>query len=395
MNIKQKLDAALKRSVNLHGYRLDANGLQIDADTATRAFLTQLCSIEPDPKAQAAVLVEAWGDKSGNLQNALNAVRVEQVGNYIATDSTFMSSFFEVRTLADNEEAYVHNDTMNEIRCGAISEDGKPDSVRVIKPESKYAIGLQFIASEAVKVKTLDIYKGNVRDVAMKTFDIAFDLRFKLDRVHYNLLVATPANGGCFGAFSYEQTRTAKEKRIFLPHSGIVTTHLPVTNDIDISGVADENNPNRTNNKFSIKVIKEIIRYSDSWANVFPAGRLVPTGEIIVPSSDIIDIADDAAPANNSPAQRIQEEINAQGFTSVTYLGRTWKFIADVTIPKGTCFPRFQLLPGISFQKPSLDREFTELNEVENWEKRWQRKLYGAAIISQNRIRAIRIKYAA
>jgi hypothetical protein len=52
-------------------------------------------------------------------------------------------------------------------------------------------------------------------------------------------------------------------------------------------------------------------------------------------------------------------------------------------------------LPGRAFFKPSFDREFVKLNEVENWESRWQRKLYGAHIISQYRPRALRVKFAA
>lgn len=397
-SLQQQLDQMIKRSVTLHGFTYDTEGNLLDADKANKEFLRTLASLEPDPKEQAKMLVEAWEDKSGTLMRALNAVRVEQVGNYIVSESNFMSAFFEQVTLKDDEEPYVVNDTAQEIRVGHVGEDGTPDHVRVVKPEAKTAIALRFLMSEIVRYKTLDVYKGRVAEVAKKTFDISRDLTFKLDRECFNLLSAPVANGGCFGAFSTEQGNTNKAKRIYLAHSGIVTAHLPTTNDYDMTqaaGSATNPAPDGALAAFGIKVLKAIIDYSDRWGNVLPGGgRLVPTGEIIVPSSDIIAIANDATPQSNAQENRIQEEINRLGYTMLTYLGRAWKFIADVTIVKGSCYPRFNILPGRVYFKPTFDKEFVETNESENWEKRWQRKVYGAYVISQYRPRALRLKYA-
>jgi hypothetical protein len=384
-SIQADLKRMIERGVALHGTTHDENGVLVNSEKANKDFLRQLASLAPDPKEQAKIIIAAWDDKTGNLQRQLSSIRVEQVGNFIFAESDFMSMYFESVTLGETEEPVIYNDTENEIRIGAIGEDGTPDQVRVLKPASKYNVGLQFLASQIVKYKTLDLYKGNIAEVAKKTFNIARDLSFKLDRVFFDLMNADLSAGGAFGDFSYENNLADPEKRIFLAHSGIKTVHLPTTNDLDVHVASG--------GRFNIEVLKAIVNYCALWANVAPGGRFTPSGEIIVPSSDIIQIAEDATPIANTIENRIQEGVNQNGYTQIPYLGMLWKFIASVTIDPGACYPRMSLLPGRAFFKPAFDREFVELNQVENWESRWQRKVYGAHIISQYRPRALRVTY--
>lgn len=417
-SIKQELDAMLKRSLTLCGfsYQQDEAGqlLMVPKDKAVREFLTQLASIDPDPKKQADMMIAAWEDGTGELQKSLNAVRVETVGNFIAAESVFKSAFYETATLKPDEEPWYTNETGQEMRIGSLGEDGSPEQVRVVKPEAKTAIGLYTVASDWFKYKTLDIMKGDVSAAQQKTVNIARDLTFKLDRKHYDLLVASLANGGCFGAFSYEQARTNKATRIYLAHSGIITSHLPTTNDIVNGTVGGPTGTRYTvqyydpafeadgttatdYTGFRPAVLRAIIDYAASWGKYLPdgAGMLVPTGEIIVPSSDIINIGLGLLPSNNDTANSLQQQVQDNGYFSLTLLNKTWKFIPDVTIAAGTCFPRFNMLPGISYEKPSWDKEFVERNDIENWERRFQRKAWGAVIIAQRRVRAIRVKYIA
>jgi hypothetical protein len=410
LSVTEKMNAMLRRCVTLHGVRheedKDGNPVAINTDKAVREFLTLLAKDEPKPAEQAKILLEAWeaGAKSDKML-ALNAIRVEQVSNYISAESTFMSMFFEQVSLAPDEEPKVTNDTTQEIRVTAMGEDGHPDRIRIVKPQSKIDIGLQFLMSDKVSYKILDLYRGRVDGVATKTFNIADNMRFKVDRSCFNVLNKAASAGGAYGAFSLEQGRARKEQRIYLAHSGIVTSHLPTTNDIvqgaqagPVAGTRftvryyDAISSNLTGLRPA--VLLAIIDYADSWANVLPGGgRLVPTGEIIVPSSDIINIALTMVPTNNTTESRIQEDVNRDGYTSIQYLGRTWKFIADVTIPPGTCYPRFNMLPGRVYFKPNMDKEFVETDEGQNEETRWQRKVWGAYIICQYRPRTIRIKY--
>lgn len=401
MTIKERLDQMLRRSTMVHGFTLcnDGNGNTVrrPVSEARDEFIKNLRDMEPDPLKAAQLLQEAWDNKDTML--ALNAVRLEQVGNYIFSESTFMNMFFEINTLAAEDEPFYKNETMQEIAVGRTSEEGTPEMVRIVKPEERTSIALKFLASKKVHYKIVDVYTGNVSDIAKRTFDISQDLQFKLDRIHYDLLTAGTSNGGAYGAFSYEQGRTNKATRIYVPHTGIVTAHLPTTNDYDMTqaaGHADNPTANGSLTKFDIPILKAIQDYADKWANVLPdagGARLVPTGEIIVPASDIIAIADSADPQMNKDAQRIQEDINRDGYTSLQYLGRVWRFVPDVTIPSGTCYPRFNMVPGKTYLKPSFDKEFVETNEEENWETRYQRKVFGAVIISQHRPRSLRIKY--
>jgi hypothetical protein len=324
-----------------------------------------------------------------------------------------MSAFFQQTSLQPDEEPYVVNETRNEIRIVPMGEDGYPEQVRILRPQSKTAIALQMLMSDKVTYKILDLYRGRVADIASQTFDIASNLRFKMDRQCYDLLQKSVSTGGAYGAFSFEQNNARKEKRIYLSHSGIVTSHLPTTNDIT-NGAGATSGP-VLNARFTVNyydaihatpakdtglrpaVCAAIVDYADSWGNVLPGvlggASLVPTGEIITPASDIINIATAMAPSSNVLESRIQEEVNRQGYTTIQYLGRVWKFIADVTIPAGTCYPRFNYLPGRVFFKPFLDAEFVKQDPELNQETRWQRKVISTYLISQYRPRTMRIKY--
>ena len=408
----------LSRSLQLEGFTYGKDektgaDIIVPKDGAVKEFLKTLASINPDPKVQADIMVKAWEDGSGALQKSLNALRVEAVGNFIAAESTFKSAFFETVTLRPDEEPWYTNETGQEMRIGAMGEDGSPEQVRVVKPEAKTAIGLYTVASDWFRYKTLDIMKGDVSAAQQKTVDIARDLTFKLDRLHYDLLTASVATGGAFGAFSYEQAK-AKALRIYLAHSGIVTSHLPTTNDIlngttggptgtrytvqyyDPTYAEDGTTPSDYEG-FRPAVLRSIIDYAASWGKFLPdgGGLLVPTGEIIVPASDIINIGLGLMPSNNDTANSLQQQVQDNGYFSLNLLNKNWKFIPDVTIEAGTCYPRFNMLPGIAYEKPNWDREFVERNDIESWERRFQRKAWGAVIIAQRRVRAMRITYVA
>jgi hypothetical protein len=406
-SIKQQLDTMLKRSLSLCGYSLNDKGERVPKHEAVENFLKTLAADTTSQKEMADKIIAAWDDKTGTLQKALSAARIEQIGNFIAAESTFKSAFFSTVTLAPDEEPFYVNETLNETRVGAIGDDGTPERVRVVRPQERTAVGLYLVASDIVRVKTQDLYRGDVSQSALATINIARDMRFKLDRVFFNLLTASVANGGCFGAFSYEQARTNKATRIYLAHSGIDTSHLPLTNEI-VNGttagptgtrgtVRYYDSASTTLVGFRPSVLLSIVDYADRWADVLPGGgRLMPTGDIIVPASDIISMAlyMDLTKVGTTQTA-MQEQIQNQGYSSLTLFGKTWRFIPDVTIAAGTCYPRFNMLPGIAYEKPNWNREFTNRNDIENWEERWQRAAHGGVIPAQWRPRAISVKYIA
>lgn len=138
------------------------------------------------------------------------------------------------------------------------------------------------------------------------------------------------------------------------------------------------------------------MHYANQWGDMLPGGgRLVPTGDIIMPSDEIISVATSNFLTANSNTSALQQQVYENGYMSLSYGGRTWNFIPDSTYcPDGYCFPRFNLLPGISYSKPSLDKEFVETDLRTGWETHDQLTVYGAVVISQYRPRTLRIRYA-
>lgn len=401
--MKTDIAKMLQQAVEVHGYTLDANGNKVPAQKARTEFLTALASAEPDEKAQAEFIKKAWGpDGRGRTDEmlALNALRIEQVQNYMSAESQWASGFFNQVTLGPSDEPVYTNETMEEVRIGHLGEGGTPDSVRVVKTQSKTTVGLRILSSAKVRYLVNDLYKGSIGEMARRTLDIARDLRIKKDQEHYNVLTQSTANGGAFGVFSYEQGRSNKATRIYVPHSSIATSRLPTTNDIDLTAAA-----NTTNNPMSYgsltafdpqKVILAIQHYANQWGDNLPGGgRLVPTGDIIMPSDEIISVATANFLTANSNTSALQTQVYENGYMSVMFGGKKWNFIPDASYcPDGYCFPRFNLLPGISYTKPSFDKEFVETDLRTGWETRDQLTAYGAVVISQYRPRALRIRYA-
>lgn len=407
-SIQAQLDSLLKRSLTLCGYTYNEKGERVGTDEAVKGFLKTLAADTTSSKEMADQIIAAWDDKTGKLQHALNTARVTNIGNFIASDSTFRSAFFTTVTLQPDEQPFYVNETANETRISAMGDDGTPESVRVVSPQERTAVGLYTIASDIVKIKTEDIYRGDIRQSALKTLDVARDLAYHLDRIHYTLLNTAVASGGAYGVFSTEQAATNKAKRIYVEHSGVVKANLPTTNSFVNGSTSGPTGTRWTVQRYDAAttnltgfrpaVLRAIVDYASCWGKWMPEAngqQLMPTGEIIVPSCDIIGMADNLAASNTDTANSLNQQITDSGYFSLSLLGKVWKFIPDVTLATGTCYPRFNMLPGLTYEKPSWDKSFSKMDEVENWESRWMRKAYGAVLPAQWRPRTVKIKYIA
>jgi hypothetical protein len=344
-----------------------------------------------EAKAQALQTLRDALNGDRKALRSLNALRLETVDNFIKASSNFIR-FFNVVTLKADEEPGIKNETMNEIKCGYVAQHGSPRSMKIEPNQAHARIPLRYVTSDRVGYFTQDIYKGDISGLAQKTFDIAFDLNFKLDRLTYDLLTASLVNGGAYGAFV---TTGAKASRDYNPHSGVQTTHLPTTNDITVNATALDNS-GAIVGKFGVRVLQEIIRYSDSWANVFSDGRIVPTGEIIVPASDLFAVLTDLTLISGASGSEtsFESQVAEKGYTELDYAGKRWRFVPDVTIPKKKCYPIFTKKPGNVYFKPDLDQEFTFTDQEKHWEERSQQKVFGAYIIKQHRMNVARFTYA-
>lgn len=388
----------------------------VDIDVANREFLRTLATaptdISPNPsdpedvraaKASTMELLKSALRGNEKALRSLNAIRTEQVDNFVKAQSSYMS-FFDIVTLKDNEQPWVQNETQNEIRVGYIGENGSPRLQKIEKAQDQYSIALRIISSAKVGYRTQDIYNGQIGTIAQRTFDIAFDVAQKVDSECFGLMTAALSKGGAFGAFAF--TETNKANRIYVPNSYLRSEHLPSTNDITVyKRNSDGNYINSSGavtttpseyvivGRFGIEVIQEILGYTTSWGNIFSDGPLVPTGEIIVPASDIKTIMYQMAYAANSNSSDLQEQVNKTGFFGFRYMNVDWKFIPDLTIPVGTCFPKFNKSAGRVFLKPSQDEEFVKTDNERHWETRSQQKVFGACIINQKRMNLLRLKY--
>jgi len=170
ISIKQELDQMLKRCLTLHGTttkEVEVEGKKetviVPKDEAVRQFIKDLCSDSAaDSKEMIAKIQAAWDDKTRALQKELSAQRVEAIGNFIASESTFKSAFFSTTTLGPSDEPVYTNETGNEVRIGSLGEDGKPEQVRVVNPSSRTNVALYLVASDIVRWKTLDLYRGDI-----------------------------------------------------------------------------------------------------------------------------------------------------------------------------------------------------------------------------------------
>ena len=376
------------------------------------AYLTTLASMEPPTDAERAqVYLEAHEDAAGtpgirlygdpgqrekSKMHALASARIERVNNFIFAYPGFMSWYFDEVSLAPDEQAFILNETESEIAVTSIGEDGTPERNRFVKPQSVTPVGLFFKSTKIARYKTLDLYRGNVADRIRTTLNLPRDMRIELDLTYFGLLNLPMSQGGAFGAFSYENNSNNPQLRIWQAHSAIDTSQFPTTNDYDLTAAAGTaNNPSPIGGLtgFDVNIILAIEDYCLRFGEVL-GGPMVFTGDILVPAADISNVAVKFLPVANANEQGIQKQLTEQGYVTFNLWGRNIRLVPSLFLTRGTCYPKFNLKPGLAFMKPGLDRELTEVNVPENWEQTQLRKVIGAAIIAQWRPRVMRIKYS-
>lgn len=423
--MKDQLQLLLNRGQTLCGFEY-ADGshdlVPVDASRSAISYLRDLAaspfSLAPDPK-DTKEITDAKKNALETLRSALKgneqakrdmaAIRLETVDNYVRASSNFMS-FFNVISLKDNEQPYIQNTTSQEIRVLYLSEDGEPKQVKAIRPTAEAAIELRQLTTEPVWYRTRDIYKGNIADLARKTFDLGFDAKNGFDRTAYTLMTTALNSGGPYGTFSLTGSKVS---RIYVPNSLVITSHLPTTNDLTVKrrtvntktgqvvwldasdAVVSTEAAAATNGFFGLPVLQDIVRYCTQWGDIFPDGPLQPTGEIVVPAIDIQDILTGLGTVQvNVQQTSIQEQVQKNGFANIGHwFGVDWKLVPDVTIPSGTCYPKLNKSAGNVYLKPSMDEEFTETDNTKHTEKRWQTKVFGITIIGQRRYNMLRLTY--
>lgn len=396
MELVQRMHQRVKA---LHGLTPNAH-LQAELD----AKFTALLGSQVSDAEQAELIRAAWNDPVKRRE--LCELRVDTVNNFIRAEGLFLANFFSEVPLGPADRPVVQNTTKQEIEVSYVSQDGRPRGRKTINPTGEEFVDLAIVSSERVGYFMRDIYNGNIANVAQNTFDIAFDLTFKIDRLAKDLMHKAVGSGGVYGDFVTTGTR---HNRVYAAHSGINTSNLPPTNDIVLStdyvtgssgkkwfeywGASKGNGDgtNGTSNDFRLDVPKATVNYCNRWANTLN-GPLRPTGVIIVPSGDSTGLAGEVSPTGTM-FNTVAESLLHNFQTIPNYLGVNWVLIPDATLPPGVCYPVLNRPVGRYYTKADWEQEFIKTEPEKNWEERSQQKLVGLAIRIPDRVHAVRVRY--
>lgn len=325
----------------------------------------------------------ANGDRDARTQ--LCSIRVQTFNNYLLASQNKLSFFFNLQELQENETPYEQNETIQELRVSYVGADGQPPTTKIIKPQDEVRIPLHFLTSDEFEYSILDPYRGRIAEAAKATVMLAYDMKNAMEAKAFEMLNRTVANGGAYGDF----VLTGKKSlRTYLGNSYINVANLPSTNDITVEG-------STADTLFRYDVFREIAKYGEQWADAFPDGPLVPTGRVLIPSSETSDIARTITPSG-STSNEVADQLLEQGWATVDIHGRKYTLIADNTLTPGTCYAEYNRKPGNWYLKPSLDQEIVDDGKEmlkKNKESRLMRKLVGGSINGFTRIFTARFKY--
>lgn len=362
--------------MSLNGTTLDAEGKPVDLHTHVSGALKAASKAGPaTPEAVELVQRACNGDREA--QTSLNELRVERINNFVYPQLTFGASYFKIITLGHADRPVISNETKQEIRVGFISQDGEARCVKLTNPGEETMISLKTLSTEKYGYRLEDIYNGDIANQAEKNYDVAFDLANQIDKLAFELMTASLANGGVFGAFTLTGNKVS---RVYVPHSRIVTSNLPDSNDLTVPAASGSTD-------FSLKAIRTVIKYCDQWGGL--VGR--PTGRLIVPAIDATALADEIVPTGSTNNAVADQMLN--GYTQFDYLGVRWQIYPDITLQPKQFYAVLGKPIGTIYTKPSMERTFEEINQQKNWGERSMRKVIGFATPSQLRLNALRVRY--
>lgn len=381
MNKEQKdtLKWLKERAIQLNG-KVVPDGMSISA-LLTKTFDEILAQSEQE---SVDFLKAAAQDPEKMRQ--LNEVRVFQIGTYVLPKLVW-GRFYEIEVLGPDDQAVLFNESKTEITVGYIGDANKPKTIRVDPESTSSLIPMKLVATERVKYKIMDLMRGRIDDVARRNFELAFDMANHIDDLQYDLLAAASGSGGAYGAFTTTGTKSA---RSYIKHTRVVASYLPSTNDVSVGTPSGST-------KFSVATLDAIAKYANAWGDSFSDGPLRPTGEILMPPSDIEDIDDDITTTIGSNV--FTDEVMKGGYyNGITWKGIPWKFTPVNTIPIGTCYPIFNKPVGKMFLKPNWDKQFTFTSDNDrsmdpNWGEEYLQKAIALAIPSSRRLNTARFTY--
>lgn len=383
--LRALIQRAAERKVVLHGFYTNGQGGQEPWMDRVYSRLGAYAKMTPEQESKAVELVKRALNGSDDARTQLNGIRVQEVNNFIYPSANFLP-FFEIVNLGPADRPVIQNTTKLEMHVGYMSQHGKPNSVKLEHETDEATVALQRLTTDDVWYFTQDIYRGDITAPLRGTYDLAFDMKNQKEANAFDLLTATLANGGAFGAFDF--TDPKKVKHVFKPHSRVRVANLPTTNDILVPGSGPAT-------KFRFAVFAAIVGYGAQWADAFVDGPIKPTGDVIISSLDVTHLADEIIPSG-STNNKVADQLLERGWAMVDYLGNQFRLIADNTLEPGVCYPRYNKPVGWIYGKPSMDQDAiatTEADRRKAIERRYLTQVFGIAIPSPWRLRVARFRY--
>jgi len=330
----------------------------------------------------------AKGDADARRQMA--GIRLETFSNYLYAPALWLAQYAKIVNLKDDERPVAQRITKQEVSVYAVGGDGSPKQVKITLDPDETIIPLEYLTSDIVRYRKVDIYRGRVTDPALATINLSYDMGQKIDGQVQNLLIGNSSS--FFGAFTFTGKRANWS---YVAHSRINTANLPASNDV----IVYEQDGTTPQEGFGFQVLAYIVDYAARWNGAFQDGvDLKPTGRILLPPAHIKQITNGIFPSG-ATRNKIADELMDQGWFGVHYLGIDWVFVPDNTLDPSVlaCYPEFNKKPVEVFFKPGLDEEKDSAGdyqiESKNEEERYMRRVFGAYYDSSKRAYAARFNY--
>jgi len=349
-----------------------------------------------DPKVQEEriklLTAAASKDPAARIpaRKTLASLRTEVFSNYLYARAHWLNHYAEVINLKDDERPVAQRITKQEVSVYAVGGDGSPHLVKVNLEPQENLIPLEYLTTDIVRYRKVDIYRGRVTDPALATINLSYDFSMKVDGQVQNLLIGSGSN--FFGPFTFTGPRPNWS---YVAHSRIITANLPESNDV----ICYQQDGVTPVSGFGFQVLAYIVDYASRWNGAFQDGvDLRPTGRILLPPAHIKNIANGIFPSG-ATRNDIADELMEQGWFGVHYLGYDWLFQPDNTLDPTmmACYPEFNKKPVQVFFKPELDEEKSSEGDYQidskNEEERYMRRVFGAYWDSSRRAYAARFNY--
>lgn len=379
------------RASHLCGTTLD--GKPLGAHIHELLMETHKANTDPEAlKERADYLGRASGDPK--LQMELNALRIETVSNYAFASANMASLWFETVSLKKDERPVFQNETVQQTRIHTTSTDaGHKSLIKAVPSQTEVLIDLIWLITQPVRYRKVDIYNGDIMESQQRILRLASDWTQEIEERCFNLATTAPSNsgqgGGLFGLFNYNPSAANKELEVLVPQRRIITANLPQTNSLVAPGAGSAT-------KFSFACIRQAIDYEVRFGGAIEGGSPQLTGRIFIPGIDLTGIAEEIIPSGNTN-NKVADDLMEKGWSSVTYLGRTFTLVQDNTLEAGVCYYEFVRKPGRIYIKPELAVEEklppTEEMRVNNEEASYSKQPFGAYINFTQRVHALRQRF--